>query len=320
MSSVIKKRAFAGWIILTALVALFSVVSPEFFTFSNLTTLLRQVALPGIASIGLMFVMLTGCIDLSVGSQISLSGMVLAVCMSSLGLPLVLCIAIALITGALTGYINGLAITLTHIPSLLATLATTSVYSGLSYIVSGGNPIYDISDEILFLGQGHLGGTPVPFIILIVIFAVSGFILQKTYLGKYICAVGSNEYAARLAGINTKQIRRAAYLACGVLSAVVGVIMVTRVNSAQPSAGLSYQLSTLTACAVGGVSMKGGEGKVINVITGVLIMGVLTNGLGIIGISKYMQNVIQGLVFMLAIGLDYSQRSQKKRDVRALDA
>ena len=302
-------RGLAGWGILAALILFFSAASPKFFTLSNLVTVLRQVSLLGIAAVGLMYVMLTGCMDLSVGAQMSLSGMVLAVCMSGLGLPLWACVLLALASGALTGYLNGLVVTLSRIPSLLATLATTSIFSGLSYLVSGGNPIYNIQESFLFLGQGHiLGVVPVPVLILACILGASAFLQGRTYLGKYVCAVGSNAYAAKAAGLNIRRIRRATYLLCGLLAALAGIIMVSRVNSAQPSAGLSYQLNTLAACAVGGVSMRGGKGRVADVITGILIMGVLTNGLGIIGTSKYLQNVIQGLVFLLAMGLDYARR------------
>ncbi len=302
-------RGLAGWGILAALILVFSAASPKFFTLSNLVTVLRQVSLLGIAAVGLMYVMLTGCMDLSVGAQMSLSGMVLAVCMSGLGLPLWACVLLALASGALTGYLNGLVVTLSRIPSLLATLATTSIFSGLSYLVSGGNPIYNIQESFLFLGQGHiLGVVPVPVLILACILGASAFLQGRTYLGKYVCAVGSNAYAAKAAGLNIRRIRRATYLLCGLLAALAGIIMVSRVNSAQPSAGLSYQLNTLAACAVGGVSMRGGKGRVADVITGILIMGVLTNGLGIIGTSKYLQNVIQGLVFLLAMGLDYARR------------
>ena len=147
-----------------------------------------------------------------------------------------------------------------------------------------------------------------PVLILACILGASAFLQGRTYLGKYVCAVGSNAYAAKAAGLNIRRIRRATYLLCGLLAALAGIIMVSRVNSAQPSAGLSYQLNTLAACAVGGVSMRGGKGRVADVITGILIMGVLTNGLGIIGTSKYLQNVIQGLVFLLAMGLDYARR------------
>lgn len=305
-----KLRGFAGWIILLILILCFSAASPKFSTLNNLITILRQVSLLGIASVGLMYVMLTGCVDLSVGAQMSLAGMVLAVCMSALQLPLWLCIVLALLSGAVTGYINGLAITLSRIPPLLATLATTSIFSGLSYLVSGGNPIYNIQEPILFLGQGHIGVLPVPVLLLAGILAISAFFQEKTYLGKYVCAVGSNVEAAQAAGINSARIRRLAYLICGLLAALAGIIMVSRVNSAQPSAGVSYQLNTLTACAVGGISVRGGKGKVINVITGILIIGVLTNGLGIIGTSRYLQNVIQGLVFLVAMGLDYANREE----------
>ncbi len=304
-------RAFAGWVILAVLIVAFSVASDKFFTVSNLMTILRQVSLLGIASVGLMYVMLTGCIDLSVGAQMSLAGMILAVCMSALHLPLWLCILIALLSGAAMGYLNGIAVTVTRIPSLLVTLATTSVFSGLAYLISGGNPIYDIDTRLLFLGQGRISIIPTQVLILAAVLGCSAFVLGKTYWGKYICAVGSNENAARVAGVHVDRIRRVTYLLCGVMAAIAGIITVSRINSAQPSAGLSFQLDTLTVCAVGGISMRGGEGKVINVFIGILIIGVLTNGLGIVGTSKYLQNVIQGLVFLLAVGIDYAQRGQR---------
>ena len=303
-------RGVAGWVILAVLILLFSAASPKFYALSNIITVLRQISLLGIASLGLMYVMLTGYMDLSVGAQMSFSGMILAVCMTRLGLPVWLCALLATGMGMLTGYLTGLVVTLTRIPSLLATLATTSVFSGLSYLISGGNPIYNIREGILVLGQGHLGPIPIPAVILACMLAASAFFLNKTYWGKYLCAVGSNAGAAKAVGLNTGRICRLAYTLCGLLAAVAGIIMVSRVNSAQPSAGLSYQLNTLAACAVGGVSMRGGKGKVINVINGILIVGVLTNGLGIIGTSKYLQDVVQGLVFLLAMGLDYTRRRE----------
>ncbi len=307
-------RGIAGWIILVVLILLFSAASPKFFALGNIITVLRQISLLGIASLGLMYVMLTGYMDLSVGAQMSFSGMILAVCMAQLGLPVWLCVLLAVVTGALTGYFTGLVVTLSRIPSLLATLATTSIFSGLSYLISGGNPIYNIQERILVLGQGHFGPIPIPTVILACMLAASAFLLEKTYWGKYVCAVGSNASAAKAMGLNTNRICRVAYTLCGLLAAVAGITMVSRVNSAQPSAGLSYQLNTLTACAVGGVSMRGGKGNVVNVINGILIIGVLTNGLGIIGTSKYLQNVVQGLVFLLAMGLDYTRRQERVVD------
>lgn len=300
-------------IVLIILILVFSNMSAQFRTFSNFITILRQISMLGVVSAGMMFVLISGGIDLSIGSQLSIVGVITAMCYANWGLPPVLCIIAGLLVGTLIGLFNGIAITRTGMPPMIATLAVQIMVRGLGFIICGGASIYGLPDSFKLFGQGYIGPLPIPVLIMIVVLLISAFVLNRTYIGRYFYAVGSNEEATRLSGLNTKNIRVLSYAICGFLSGVAGIIMMSRVNSGQPKAGDGFEMDVLTACVVGGVSISGGEGKTSHILLGALIMGVLSNGLVIIGVSEYSQQVAKGAVLLFAVAFDSVQRLNTKR-------
>ena len=280
-------RESAILLVLIAIVIIFSCLSPQFFKLSNFMTILRQVSILAIVSVGMTVVLVSGGIDLSVGSIVSVVSVITSMAAVNLSLPVGLAVVIGLLVGVLMGLINGLMITLTGMPPMIGTLATQIAFRGLAFIICNGASIYDLPESFSVFGQGYVGAVPVP------VYHYGGnfwrffaFFLGKTYMGRYFYSVGSNPEATRLCGLNVKKIQILAYALCGLLSAIGAIIMTSRVNSGQPRSGEGYEMDVLTACVVGGVSINGGEGKIRHIVIGVLIIGILSNGLTILGISE----------------------------------
>ena len=306
-------RDSAVFIVLIMMSIMFSIISPSFHTFSNLITILRQMSMLGIIAAGMMIVLISGGIDLSVSSTLSIVGVITSISVVNWGFPSYLGIIFGLLFGTMIGVINGLIITKTGTPAMIATLAMQILIRGFSFIICGGISIYGLPESYRFFGQGYIGKIPVPVIIMLVILVIIGFVLNKTYHGRYFFAVGSNKEAARLSGLNINKIQILSYTICGFLSSLAGIIMMSRVNSGQPKAGDGFEMDVLTACVVGGVSINGGEGKISNVLIGVLIIGVLSNGLIIAGVSEYWQQVAKGAVLLFAVSFDSFQRLKAKK-------
>jgi ribose transport system permease protein len=275
--------------------------------------IIRQVSMLEIVAVGMTFVLLTGGIDLSVGSQISFIGVLVAKLVVDGGLNPILACLIGIAATTLIGFINGTIVTKIGIPPLIATLAMMTILKGVSYITCGGLPVYGIPDSIKVIGQGYLGAVPIPVFIMLIITAIGIFVLSKTYIGRYFYAVGSNEEAAKLSGLNTNGIKVLVYIVCGFFTGIAGLIMLGRISSGQPVAGNGFEMDVLTAIVLGGVSVVGGKGTIIGAFIGVLIMGVLNNGLIIIGVDEYYQLVIKGLVLLIAVGFDSIQNMKKGR-------
>lgn len=310
-------RQYMVVVILLALILLFSLLSPNFLKPSNLFTILRQTAMVGILSVGGAIIMISGGIDLSIGVQMGFSGIIAALLMVNSGVtPVLACLAGFLATTFL-GFVNGLIITSTNMPPLIATLGMMNIVKGINYIITSGLPVYGIPKSVTVLGQGYVGPIPVPVIVMIVIFLLGGFILKKTYFGRYIYAVGSNDEAARLTGLHTKATRLLAYMIGGACAGIAGLVLMARVNSAQPMSGWGTEMDVITACVVGGISLSGGEGNMLGVVTGVLIMGVLSNGMAVLGMSEYHQLVVKGVVLILAVGFDCVQRQLGAKSKKA---
>lgn len=309
-------RKYTVPILLVALVAVFAVTAPGFASWSNLFNLLRQVAILGIVSAGMTPVILCGQIDLSVGSVVSLVSCVVAILITKAGLaPALAClVGIAVALGLVV--LNGAVVLGTHMPSMLCTLATMEVYQGLAYIVTGGTPIYGLPESMRMIGQGYLWVVPVPVVVMAVSFVVVGFVLSRTYLGRYVYAAGSNPEATRLSGVSVSGTVLAAFAICGVAAGLAACVQTSRLFGGFPTAGSGLEMEVVTAVVVGGVSFSGGRGKVSGVVLGVLLMGVLYNGLGIMGVNSYVQMIVRGLVLLVVVGLDCWQRSRVKR-VRA---
>lgn len=301
--------------ILILLCIFFGVVtSGLFFSIANIFNILKQVAVIGIISVGMTMVLLTGGIDLSVGS-IAGVGTVMAASLLLTGLNVWLVILIVLLLTTGIGTINAFFINQLEIPPLITTLAMMTTVRGVAYLITGGLPIFGFKSDILFLGQGYVGFIPVPVIVMTVIFILGMIFLQKARIGRYIYGVGGNEEASRLSGINVAKIKYIVYSISGMLAGLAGMVMLARINSGTPKMGTGYEMDVITAVVLGGVSISGGEGKLGFVIIGVLIMGVLTNGLILTNVQEYVQWVIKGLTLIAAVGFDRFVQNRKTKIV-----
>jgi ribose transport system permease protein len=305
--------------ILIALIGLstfLSFASPYFLTADNALGVARAFSLTAIAAIGQTMVIITGGIDLSVGSVLALSGLSTGMLLAT-GWPLVPSIIAGLLVGMIFGACNGLLITRVGLPPFIATLGMLSIGRGLVYILTKGYPVTVPRGEDLLLqvGQGYVGIVPVPVIIMLVITIVATLFLSKTTLGRYVYAVGGNEEAARLAGIDVGRVKMFVYTVSGLLAAVSGIILLSRLVSAQPSAGLGVELPVIAAAIIGGTSLVGGEGTVLGAVLGAAIIGVLENGMVLLGVNTYAQQAVTGAVILVAVGLDMWQKRRRQRAV-----
>ena len=300
------------YIVLLALIIFFSFASEYFLVSKNLLNVARQVSTLGIAAVGFAFVLLLGGIDLSVGSNITLVNIVGAWLIVHAGLNPVLAIILAVIMATAIGFANGWIIANIQMPPLIVTLAMMIIIEGLAYLICKGLPIYGFPSSFAVIGQGYVGPIPIPVIIMVVVMAIGSFILNKTYFGRYFYAVGGNEEAANLSGINVKKVKYLVYSLSGFFAGVAGIVVLSRTNSGQVLAGKGLEFDILTACVLGGVSVTGGFGKISNVVAGVLILGVLGNGLVLLNVSQFTQMIIKGSVLMLAVAFDCWQRRRKR--------
>lgn len=289
-------------IALLLLVIGISIISPKFRTGSNFLSLLRQSSINGLIAFGMTCVILTDAIDLSVGSVLALST-VLCAGMVSAGVPAGIAMILALAIGTVLGAISGFLVTKGRLQAFIATLITMTVYRGLTMIFTGGKPISNLGDSFVLklVGRGNICRIPIPVILLLVIFAGFYFLLNKTTFGRAVYATGSNWKCAKLAGININKTKIIVYAISGFMSALSGLILLSRLGSAQPTLGSGYELDAIAAVALGGTSMSGGRGKIYGTLIGVLIIAVLNNGLNILGVSSYYQDVIKGFVILVAV-------------------
>ena len=290
--------------VLIALIALFSLTTDVFLTPINLFNILRQVAVIGIVAAGMTFVIITAGIDLSVGSLIGVSGVVAAKLMVDANWPVFPSLLVTLVICTLIGLFNGFLINKVHIPPLIATLGMMTLLRGVAYTITAGLPVYGFSGNFRLLGQGYIWLIPIPVIIMVVVFIGGYIVLEKTSLGRYIYGIGGNEEATRLSGVNIEKVKYIAYSLSGFLSGLAGIVLLSRINSGQPIAGTGYELEIITAVLLGGVSIMGGEGKIAMVIVGVVIMGVLSNGMILLDMQQYIQWIVKGAVLLAAVGFD----------------
>lgn len=297
-----KLGPLVGLLIITIIL---SIVSPNFMTVDNILNVLRQVSINALIAFGMTFVILTGGIDLSVGSILALASAVTASMLAS-GMDPILAILVGLLAGAIMGAINGFIITKGKVAPFIATLATMTVFRGLTLVYTDGRPITGLSSSELFvlMGKGYVGWVPVPVIWMLITYAILYYILKKTTFGRRVYAIGGNEEAAILSGIRTDRVKIWIYSITGLLSALAGIILSSRLNSAQPTAGASYELDAIAAVVLGGTSLSGGRGWIFGTLVGALIIGVLNNGLNIMNVSSFYQQVVKGGVILLAVLLD----------------
>ena len=302
----------AIWVVLVILVVAFTIANSRFVNPSNIFTLLRQVAVYGIASIGMTFVILLGDIDLSIGTIISFVNIVCAWFMVNAGINWVLAIIITLIFSTLIGVLNGFMVSTIGIPAIIATFATQTAFSGITYIICSGMPIYGFPEAFNMIGQSSVGPIPTPVIIMAVCFAFGSFVLNKTYFGRYFYAVGGNAEAAKLSGIRVGRVKYLVFAIAGFFAGLAGIVMLSRTASGQANAGLGYEFDVITCVVLGGVSITGGSGKMSGVVAGTCIIGVLTNGMVLVNIDQYTQDIVMGVVLALAVGFDCIQKKRQQ--------
>ena len=300
-------------IVLFVLLLLFYCFAPKFMTIENIKNILVQNAYIIVSSIGMAFVIIGGGIDLSVGYQISLVGVITTISIQWFHLPVWCSVLIGLMTGTLLGAINGFLSVKLQVHPMVITLATMAIYQGISYIITNSNSIYGLPDSFKFIGQGKILGIPVSIIITVIVLIGATFFLSKTYPGRYIYALGGNGEAARLSGVNTSAMRVISFAICGFFVAVASILLVSRSGSMNSSVGAGTEFTCITAAVLGGVSMAGGEGKVWKVCVGAIILGVLSNGMQFVGLGVYPQYVAKGIILMAAISFDTYQKTAKSK-------
>ncbi|MCM3629901.1 ribose ABC transporter permease RbsC [Paenibacillus glycanilyticus] len=290
---------------LILLIVIVSIMNPSFLEPLNILNLLRQVSINALIAFGMTFVILTGGIDLSVGSILALSSAFVANMMVS-GFDPIIAILIGCLVGGVMGMVNGLLITKGNMAPFIATLATMTIFRGLTLVYTDGNPITGLGDNLAFqlFGRGYLLGIPVPAITMIITFAVLWIILHKTAFGRRTYAIGGNEKATIVSGIKVPRVKIMIYSLAGMLSALAGAILTSRLNSAQPTAGTSYELDAIAAVVLGGTSLSGGRGRIVGTLIGALIIGTLNNGLNLLGVSSFYQLVVKGIVILIAVLID----------------
>lgn len=300
----IKYKSLVGLLMLIVIV---SILSPSFLSTRNILNILRQTSVNAIIAAGMTFVILTGGIDLSVGSVLALSGAFAASLLAS-GQSIIVAIMVAIIVGGIVGFLNGFVIAKGKLQPFIATLATMTILRGLTLVFTDGKPITLGSNEVAIafgkIGGGTIFSIPVPVIITILVFIVCYYILNHTKMGRYTYALGGNEEATKLSGLNTDKIKIWVYTISGILSAIAGIIITSRLYSAQPTAGTGYELDAIAAVVLGGTRLTGGKGKISGTIVGALIIGVLSNALNILDVSSYYQMMVKGAVILIAVLLD----------------
>ncbi len=294
-------------IALLVLIAVVSFLNPNFFVLDNLLNILRQTSVNAIIAVGMTLVILTAGIDLSVGSVLALCGAVAAT-MVGLELPVYVVIPAALALGAALGGISGVIIAKGKVQAFIATLVTMTLLRGATLVYTDGRPVStgfsDAADSFAWLGTGYLFGIPVPIWLMALVFIAAWYMLNHTRMGRYIYALGGNEAATRLSGINVDRVKIAVYALCGLLAALAGLIVTSRLSSAQPTAGTGYELDAIAAVVLGGTSLAGGKGRIMGTLIGALIIGFLNNALNLLDVSSYYQMIAKAVVILLAVLVD----------------
>ena len=297
---------------LVALGLLLTALTPHFLTVSNLLNVMEQTSINAEIALGMTFVILSGGIDLSVGSLVALSGVVLASALQS-GLPVPVALLCGLLTGALGGLVNGSLVTLGRLPPFIATLGMMSVARGLALLYTDGRPVSGFTADFRGLATGRVLLVPVPVLVTIAAYILAALVLTRTRFGRYVYAIGGNEEATRLSGVAVRFHKAMVYVLSGAASALAAALLTARLNSAQPIAGIMYELDAIAATVIGGTSLLGGSGRIGGTLIGALIMGVLRNGLNLLGISSFLQQVVIGLVIVGAVLLDSLLKTGDRR-------
>ena len=291
----------------------FSTMTTTFLTPSNVFNILRQNASNLFLATGMTMVIILGGIELSVGSVIALSGCVAAGCVVNLGLPEAVGFLAAILVGAIVGMFNGLVICKTDIPPFIVTLASMNIAKGIALVYTQGAPIRCMTDAFKFPGAGYVGPVPTPVILMLIVFVIAALMINRTQLGRHIYAVGGNAQAAKFSGINVSKVKFIVYTYTGIMAGIAGVVVASRLYSGQPTAGDGAEMDAIAAVVVGGTSMSGGSGRIGGTLIGVLIIGVLNNGLNLMGVDSNWQYIVKGLVILLAVYVDFIRNKKAGR-------
>lgn len=303
LASIRELGIFAAFVIIMVILM---ILSPNAFARpANLINILKQASINGILATGMMYVIISGGIDLSVGSIVALSGVIAASFAHPGEYPLIVPIVLAIVTGALVGFLNGVGVAYGNIPPFIVTLGTMTIVRGIALIAANGQPVFNVTKEFERLAGGFVFGViPNLVVYFIIITLILAFILTRTVFGRRVYAIGGNETAAKVSGINVERIKVAVYTLCGFLAGIAGILLASRIISGNPTSGQAYELDAIAAVIIGGVSMSGGAGKWYGTVIGALLIAVISNGLDILNVSSHFQLIIKGLIIIVAVLFD----------------
>ena len=299
--------AYTLAIALLVLMGALAAARPVFLNVANLVNLVRQISINGILAVGVTYVLLTGGVDLSLGSVVALSGVAAASFAHPGDYAAIVPVLVGILVGAASGAANGVVVTRGRVAPFIATLGMMTAARGLALLASGGRPVSHLSASFLQIGGGSVASVPIPILVLVAVAILSKVFLSNMRLGRYIYAVGGNENAARASGVHVRTVKMTAYTLCGALAGLAGVVLASRITTGQPNAGLGYELDAIAAVVIGGTSLSGGAGGVGGAILGALLIGVINNGLDLLNVSSYYQQVVKGLIIVGAVWLDRSK-------------
>lgn len=306
------KREFVVLIATLAMCVVFTILNKNFVQYNNLITVLQQMVLNGVLAVGMMFTIITGGIDLSVGCTYAITGIVVASCTVNYGMNPFLAIVVGILIGAVLGAFNGFLINKLKLQPFIATLGTMSLYRGIAYVVTGGVPVTNVPDSYRNIFNGEMfGGIRYYIIVMIVVFIIAHVILSKMKSGDYLYAVGGNEEAAKLSGVNVIKTKYVAYIFCGICAAIAGMIMLASLGSAEATAGQAYETNAIAAAAIGGTRMAGGKGTALGTFIGALMLSVLKVGMVVINVDSFWQFVVTGIIIIVASYFEFIQQDIK---------
>lgn len=297
----INLQALGIFIAAAVIFATFGVLNPAFLTVDNLRDVAVSACVNALIGIGLTFVIITGGIDLSVGSIASFVGIVSANLMVNAGVAAAAALLVGLLLGFVAGALNGVLITLVKLPPFIATLGTMSVYQGLAYVVTDGKPVYNVPQPFILMLNSYIGGVPIVVIVVIVVALLAWLLLRRTVFGQNVIATGGSEETAWLSGVRVARVKIMVYGISGMLAALAGLVVVARISAAQSEAGSSYLLTAIAAAVIGGANLMGGEGRIAGTLVGALILGALTNGLVLLNVPSFYEQIVTGLVVVIAV-------------------
>ena len=306
------KREFVVLIATIAMCVVFTALNKNFLNYSNFITVLQQMVLNGILAVGMMFTIITGGIDLSVGCTYAITGIVVASCTVTYGMNPVLAIVVGIVIGAVLGAFNGFLINKLKLQPFIATLGTMSLYRGIAYVVTGGVPVTNVPESYINIFNGEIfAGVRSYIVVMVVVFVIAHIILSKMRSGDYLYAIGGNEEAAKLSGVNVIKTKYVAYIFCGICAAIAGMIMLASLGSAEATAGQAYETNAIAAAAIGGTRMAGGKGTALGTFFGALMLAVLKVGMVVINVDSFWQFVVTGIIIIVASYFEFIQQDIK---------